>query len=408
MDYSDRSDMSTIEVNEFKKQVIQMFRGERGPEFWKCFKDMSLRDASRICYIPIATFKRIRYETKDLEWDFSKMKAGYQMNRWQEIRRFREEIMKDNDFKQFKDLLRHAARYGAAMQKICVPKASEIEAMSLFEKGAREAAELQQRIKCRPVAASAPIPVNFCYPQPNNRTWSVFTSLNQQERAHALHLREQRLAALTREAMQIVSSLPLPVPITVPAPLGFIPAPMPVTAPAPLGFIIPAPVPIAAPAPLGFIIPAPVMLPSRKNEEKPQRCIAETQACANTALEAMKDRSLWRDATPREINAGAPRPLQYHEGTQTRACQLCSWMLLQSMVFDDSSRYIKAVELRWLLQRARSYTRTPEWAYDMEARRFAFLVAESMQLDPELAALPDLEPITDWGWLLTTGLAPQL
>jgi hypothetical protein len=367
--------MSDDKMKEIKKQIIQMFRGERGRDFLKCFKDMSVKDASRVCQIPLATLKKIRHEMRDTEWNFNKLKAGYQMNQWQEIRKFREEMMKDEAFAPFQDLLRHAAKYGAAMQKICVPKASEIEAMSLFEKGAHEAAESKKNIQRPPVAASAPIPATFSYPPPNSRNWSVFTSLNEHERVYAWHLRQQRLAALTREAMQIVTSLPPPVQITAPAPRDF--------------------------------VPLPVMLPPRKDSEKPQGCEAGTQACANTALEAMKDKSLWRDATPREINAGPPKPLPYYEGTVAKEAQLRSWMLLQSMVFDDSSRYIRSLEVRWLAQRASKFTRTPECALDLEARRFAFLAPENMQLDPELAVLPDLEPITDWGWLLTTGLAPQ-
>jgi hypothetical protein len=367
--------MAEQEVRELKKKIVQMLRSERGRDFLKCFKDMSIKEASRICYLPVATFKRIRYETRDTEWDFGKMKAGYKMKMWQEIRNFREQMMKDPDFKPFTDLLKHAAKYGAAMQKICVPKTSEVEAMSLFEKGAREAAELQKRVQCPPVAASAPIPANYVYPQPTARNWSVFTSLNQQELVHAWHLRQQRLAALTREAMHMVTSLPPAVAITVPAPVGF--------------------------------VPAPVMLPRRNDAKKPECCEAEAQACANSALEAMKDQGSWRDAKPREINAGAPKPQPYYEGTVVKELQLRSWMLIQSMVFDDSSRYIKALELRWLMKRARKFSRTPEWAYDQEVRRFAFHARENMQLDPELVPLPDWEPIECWDWLLTTGLAPQ-
>lgn len=366
--------MAEQKIKDFKKQVVQMFRSERGHDFFKCFKDMSIKDASRICYIPVATFKRIRYDTKDPEWDFNKMKAGYKMNMWQEIKNFREQMMRDNDFKQFRDLLKHAARYGAAMQKVCVPKASEIEAMSLFEKGAREAAEFQRRAQCPPVSASAPIHVNPVYQHPNTRNWSVFSSLNQQELVHAWHLRQQRLAALTREAMHLVTSLPPPVVITSPAPLGF--------------------------------VPEPVMLPRRTVAEKPPAVDAESQACVNSALEAMQDKASWRDATPREINAGVPKPQPYYEGTATKELHLRSWMLVQSMVFDDSSRYIRSLELRWLANRHRSFTRTPEWAYDQEVRRFAFHSRENLQLDPELAALPDLEPSAGWGGLLTTGPAP--
>lgn len=385
------------EAKEFKKEVIKMFRGERSHDFFKCFKDMSFKEASRICGLPIGTLKTIRHDMHDTEWNFIKMRGGYQMNKWHEIKKFREEMMKDEDFKPFRGLLEHAARVGAAMQKICVPKLSEIEAISLFENGAREAADARKRAAPPPAVASPPIPAYSPYPQPDPRNWSVFTSLNAQERAQAWFFQQQRLAAMARQAVNIFDSLPPPVPITAPVP--HVPPPKEAM-PSP-----PVPPPKEATPPPQARIEAPPPQPLPKRTEKVECCNAGTQACSKTALDAMKDQTLWRDVTPREINGERQDHAPFYEGTDSKALQLRSWMLLQSMVFDDSSRYIKAIYHRWLKERGNSFTRTPDWALDTDVRRFVFYGTKNMQLDPELAALPDLEPITDWGWLLTMGLA---
>ena len=118
-------------------------------------------------------------------------------------------------------------------------------------------------------------------------------------------------------------------------------------------------------------------------------------------------------ATPREISL-PPVQLLYREpypkGRASCAVQLRPWMLSADLMFRTTHTAldtIKRNDFKHKVEAMCNSMATPPWVYsDPYYWRLAWYWMESILVqDPELDALPELEPITDWGWLLTMGLA---
>ena len=338
--------------------MIEFVKGNRGLDFLRCFKDMSIKHASEICGLCFSTFRMLRQEKRDSNWFFVKLKSGdpKYVKRWDEIKLFRERMMLDSDFINVVYILRHAAEFGAAMKKVIVPKAKTVDEPSAFKKGISEA---RQHIPVAP-------------------------SFNDRDRLRTWALQQQRLIALTQEAMHLVATLPPQVPITVPAPQ-------------------PAPVPVQAP-----VTEAPPVQPE-PTKEQPVNVNSWSQLSDERwVLESVATDATYKKATPREINRiGQQQACKENLPPSTspsKGLQLRPEMIVFDLAMEDLRR--DAVQRR--LAQPRDRTPTPLRLVfpdinDLGVVKFPKELMLGQGAEPDV--LPNLEPITDWGWLHTMGLA---
>lgn len=374
---------------EFKKRMMKMIKGPRGIDFLKCFEDMSLRDASKICQINFSSLRYIKFTQAGLKWGFHELRSGRQpASRWEEIRKFRELMLEDHDFKDFKDVLLNAAKH----VKMYASGSLRAKATEAFKEGARESAEAQKTVILPAIHQSPQMQAYHSIPQAlqGQRVWTLFPSLNEQQAQVA------RLNLLAQEAMNIFRELPPPSWSTVPVPQA--PPKKP-----------PAVQIVRLPQPAVQIVQPPLPNPPKKEYSD-----ASTQSTATMIVMDIMDTTVeWKPTTPRDISE--PTIVHYKPfpmGRVSRGVQLRPWMLAADLMFSTIPKTLTAHDIKQALSSYYRSMMTPLYVYSdlddfLTTRwRLAQYGMESVLVpDPELDALPELEPITDWGWLLTMGLA---
>ena len=395
---------------EFRKRMLKMIKGPRGIDFLKCFEDMSLRDASKICQINFSSLRYIKHNRAGSKWGFHELRSGRQpASRWEEIRIFREGMLKDNDFKEFKDVLLNAAKH---VQMYSNGSLRTNKATEAFKEGARESAEAQKTVILPAIHQSPQMQAyhNTAQALQGQRVWTLFPSLNEQQAQVA------RLNLLAQEAMNIFRELPPPSWSTVPvpqAPPKKPPAVQIVRLPPPAVQIVRLPPPavqiVRMPPPAAQIVKVPLPDPPKKEYSD-----AGTQSTATMILMDIMDTTVeWKPTTPRDISE--PTNVHYKPfpmGRVSRGVQLRPWMLAADLMFSTIPKTLTAHDIKQALSSYYRSMMTPLYVYsdldDFLTTRWR-LVQYGMESvlvpDPELDALPELEPITDWGWLLTMGLA---
>ena len=178
------------------KPILKMLRGPRALDIFKCFRDMSLRDASVICKIGFSTLKSVKVKL-DLhkKWDFHDLRAGKVcQSKWDEIKSHRERIIEVRErgtntqtffceflllqeiyFAEIREILLKAARRGALLKKLCGPKILEDKA-NAFVQGLKETYQANPySVMWQPVieamSPTAPVPEQTGQPAlPNAQT----------------------------------------------------------------------------------------------------------------------------------------------------------------------------------------------------------------------------------------------
>ena len=433
---------------EMRQRVLKLINGPRGTDFLRCFEDMSLRDASKICLINFSTLRYIKQNRSGLNWEFHELRMGrLPATRWKEIQEFREEMIEDIFFKDFRDILLQAAQHGWLVKSVCAPKGIKIsQSTAAFLKASHDQAKAQEA-KIEQLIPDPP--ANTTVASHGQREWTVFTSLNQQQQQIA------HMNMLAQQAMQIVRDLPPPVRMTAPVPntaqfvvsmpppgwiMQALPAipPPPSTKPPPvphgqpraaqrvsLGHVwkpppppvqivrLPPPPTKPAPVPRGLPPKPPPVETAQMPLTKKEYREGEAQVTATMILEDVQDATVqWKSVTPRDISA-PPHQLYYEPFPKDRASsavQLRPWMLAADLMFMSTYRRMNEIKLQHMNQRRREILQpitTPQWIYTAQDYwgRIQYGMESVLPPDPERDALPGLEPITDWGWLLTMGLA---
>lgn len=85
---------------------MDLLRGERGEDLFKCFQDMSLKDAGIICGVGWATLKVIKKQKNMEKWDFHDLRAGkVSQEKWNAIKIHRERMMQVESVNIFQGIL---------------------------------------------------------------------------------------------------------------------------------------------------------------------------------------------------------------------------------------------------------------------------------------------------------------
>jgi hypothetical protein len=142
---------------------------------------------------------------------------------------------------------------------------------------------------------------------------------------------------------------------------------------------------------------------------------ATTQTLPDGPPEATDGNAVYKTATPRYI--GWPQHQFLHHGAALRdstpkMVQVREWMISAEMMFSSVPKTITSESIRTYLKKYYESLRTPLCVYS-DAEEYmrtrlgrAQCGMESVLVpDGRCDALPEIEPITDWGWLLTMGLA---
>jgi hypothetical protein len=367
-----------MDVNSDKrKRVLNALNGPRGHDFLRCFGDMSLREASKICMVGFATLcKQMKY------W---KTKAGHELensgshpSKCQDIKNFREKMLWDPEFRGVKDVLLMAARYIGRGNIVCAQNkpvtASKTPA----------APQLKQNI---PVLQPAPTPSPIQIHTPQDcRTWTLFTSLNQPR--PLMSQQQAQMIGFARQAMQIVKSIPPPIKTT---------APIPVLARQPVKVVLPEP-------------PKKISAPKPEPKQKPTFRETETQVTYQITEETISDESLpRRSATPREINEpGAPTPCPppHKPPRVSREIDVRPWMITAHCAFANVPKSLTSDQIQMFLNARYESLMTPRCLRcPLASSTCPYGMQSVLVPDPTLDALPDIEPIVDWCWLVTMGLA---
>jgi len=394
---------------ETKKEIVNLLKGPRGHDFLRCFMDMSLREASKICMISFSTLKLAKRLNNIQEWSFHELRAGrLHPSKWQEIREFRDLMMEDDYFKNVRGVLVQASKRGQLHQKVSgAPPPAPPDAF-------RQAAVQDAKKNKSPPLTVAGLPV----PVQQERVWNVFTSLNQiqQDRRfnhqvvmQAVNLQQaqmSRLVMLTEEARQIVASLP-PAPDMSRAVKVCFADPVFVSKPIPTAaekIQLPIPGDVQPSAVQAILMP-------------PKKPFADaTQQVTPEKLMGPADGScLFKTARPREINQ-PPRPGVYREtppkDAKSRMVQAREWMISGDMMFASVPKTLTSEDVRLFWKHAYDLMKTPVYIYtgpeDYLQTRYGLAQygMESVLVPgPDCQGWPEIEPITDWGWLLTMGLA---
>lgn len=118
-----------------------------------------------------------------------------------------------------------------------------------------------------------------------------------------------------------------------------------------------------------------------------------------------------KTATPREINRIGPDS-QVHMTPRaamvSKEVQLRPWMIDRIIMFDQPMAQFRLEDSQTRLKRHKPYTGTPLYLVfpDLSDLRVVWITSENMlPSGAEKDTLPKLEPITDWSWLNTMGLA---
>lgn len=400
----------TLDRFEMKKEVVNVLKGPRGNDFLKCFMDMSLREASKICLISFSTLKLAKRLNNIQEWSFHELRAGrLHPSKWQEIRDFRELMMEDDYFKNVRFLLVQACKRGQLHQK--VSGATPPAPPDAF----KQAADLDAKKN----NTQQPLTVaGMPQPEQQQRVWNVFTSLNHQlqERRfnhqvvmQALNLQQAqmaRLATLAQEASQIVGTLPPAVDMSRVVKVCltdrvFASKPIPTAAET-----IQQPIP-------GDVQPSAVqaiLMPPKKSFAD-----ATEQVTPEKLLGPADGSCLFKTARPREINQ-PPRQGVYREtppkDAKSRMVQAREWMITGDMMFASVPKTLTSEDVRLFWKHAYDLMKTPVYIYtgpeDYLQTRYGLAQygMESVLVPgPDCQGWPEIEPITEWGWLLTMGLA---
>jgi hypothetical protein len=385
-------------TKEQRRDIIELIKGPRGRDFLKCFEDMSMREASKICNISFASWKRAKELNKIEMWGFHELRSGRQHpSKWHEIRAFRNSMMKDDFFKNFRCFLEQASRRGHMHAAIGLKS----EPTSAFTQGAKKHVA-EQEIKKAVKEMSAASVIANPHAMQDSRTWSVFTSLNQQAIEQTLNLQQaqmERLAQLAQEARQIMEGLPPPIFIKSQPPSGAI-----LSQPPPAASVVKVCLPSDAPVPRA--------LPRSADSARPVYAEAAVQASRTEIRRAQEDALTWAVARPREIGAQpGPTwdPAHPDDTRKAKALEVRPWMIAADMMFSCIPKTITASGIRTVLHAHYESMRTPLWLYTgaedyMRTRHgLAQYGMESVLVSRGGEdALPQLEPITDWRWLAAT------
>ena len=265
----------------------------------------------------------------------------------------------DDEFKSIRDILLLAARYKGRGRSVCKPTL-----VSPLLHATQEQRFIQEN-------------------QPQDfRQWTLFTSLNQQQRPQ-LTQQQTQMIGFARQAMQIVNTLPPPSKTT---------PPIPVLSREPMKVLLPE-------------SPQKPISPKTARKRPPRFSAMGTQATSVLIEEAKKDHSLaWKIARPRDINRASNPPLQ--TPGISREVDVRPWMIIAHCAFVNTPMCLTADQIQEFLNIRYASLMTPRrLRCPLESATCSYGMESVLVPDPTLDALPDIEPITDWGWLVTMGLA---
>lgn len=298
-----------------------------------CLQDMTLKDASEICELPYMTFREIKIKLLGVRWDFYDLRCGrLPKSKWWDLKKIRENLINDDHFRKFRDILIRAAEHGDRCRKLFMPKKVQSNKNKKVLKINLKQVEIHQN------------------PENNARVWTLFTSLNAN------------------------------------------------------------PTPVQS----NHQISQAVSQPQSTIEEV--QCVSadvSTQITSATLYAELKSNELsYKTARARDIN----RPnilMQTHANSHKimipKEVQLRPWMLLAHIMFGNAPKFQPARSI--FLPGYWESTLTPLWIYSDHIDWFHTrhnLIEYGMDSVLVLStsdALPAIEPIDDWSWLLTMGLA---